>query len=112
MQAITRAATLAVEGRQKHNVTIKALKNAKAKFESRAASDEERRRARTAMRLHRDTKRTASGCGERKAKPDEKRHATLKSKNPNPKQYKAIQCKAPVMHCNPKQCEAIQNNPK
>jgi hypothetical protein len=64
------------------------------------------------MRLHRDTKRTASDCGERKAKPDEKRHATLKSKNPNPKQYKAMQCKAPVMQCNPKQCEAIQSNPK
>ena len=68
MQALTRTTAQAIEDRKTHNAILKTLKNSDAKFESRAASDEERRRARTAVRLHRATKRTARGRGQRKAK--------------------------------------------
>ena len=75
MQALTRTTAQAIEDRKTHNAILKTLKNSDAKFESRAASDEERRRARTGMRLHRATKRIARGRGQRKAKSRKNRPA-------------------------------------
>ena len=62
VQAIARG----IAGRKQRNAAVKTAKDPLAKFESRAAGDEERRRVRASVRKHRVTKRVAANARKQK----------------------------------------------
>ena len=77
-----RAIAQAIDGRKQRNATLKASKNPLAKFESRAAADDERRRVRDAVRKHRAAKRAAAKLCRKKrsvAKPTRRKRPNTRS---------------------------------